>query len=120
MKLTVYRQSGSPVNPTHQAAYLAEYQAYFDKCELRSKKVFAKNSRLLRHLPEMIIMQRMLQYGERLIMRMYGGQDQVELPRSAKAWTELLNRYSETPIMVAKERESGKLLLLLMDDLGQG
>lgn len=119
MKLTVYRQSGSPVHPEFQAQYQEEYRTFYDRCELKAEAIFAKNTGVLNRklVPRMIILQRLLNYGERFLMRKYGGNDTVELPKTAKQWTALINKYSETPIMLAKEQKTGKLILLLMDDL---
>lgn len=115
--MKVYRQSGSPVDPEMQEQYLAEYQAYFDKCEQRAKRVFEKNVPRLRHLPEMIIMQRMLQFGERLILKKYNKDTIVDMPKTRKAWAALLSRFHDTPVMVAKEAKSGTPILILMDEL---
>lgn len=117
MKLKVYRQSGSPVNPEHETQYNEEYKLLYDKCELKADVIFAKEGGKLKRLPRMIMLQRLLRYSERGLISKYGGQDLVELPKTAKAWTALLNKYGETPLMLAKEQASGKLVLLLMDNL---
>lgn len=120
MKLTVYRQSGSPVHPENQEKYTEEYRDLYDFCEARADKIFSKNTGVLNRklVPRMIILQRLLQYAERGLMRKYGGQDEVEFPKTAKQMTALINKYGETPIMFAKEQHTGKLIMLLMDDLG--
>lgn len=117
MKLKVYRQSGSPVHPENQQKYVEDYRAFYDLCEKKADKIFAKDTGKLTKTPRMFILQRLLNYGERFLMRKYGGQDEVELPKTSKSWTALISKYSDTPLMIAKEKDSGRLILLLMDDL---
>lgn len=117
MKLKVYRQSGSPINPESELQYNEEYKALYDKCEAKADTIFAKEFGHLKQLPRMIMLQRLLRFAERGLIAKYGGNDVVELPKTAKAWTALLNKYGETPLMLAKEQASGKLVLLLMDNL---
>lgn len=117
MKLRVYRQSGSPINPESEQLYNAEYGALYDKCELKASSMFVKEHGKLKRIPRMIMLQRLLRFAERSLIRKYGGNDEVELPKTAKAWTALINKYGETPLMLAKEQNSGRLVLLLMDNL---
>lgn len=116
-KLTLFRESGSPVDPTLQEAYQEEYRTFYDKCEAKADKIFQKNTGVLnrRLVPKMIILQRLLQYGERSLMRKYSGSNEVELPKSAKGWSELLARYHDTPIMIAKRSDGKGIVLVLMD-----
>lgn len=117
MKLKVYRQSGSPVNPEMQDKYTEEYRALYDKCEERAERTFQKTKGYLTKVPRMLILQRMLAYAERGLVKKYNGEVEVELPKTSKAWTALISKFGDTPLMLAKEQNSGKLVLILMDAL---
>ena len=116
-KLKIYRQSGSPVAPDMQQKYDEEFKAAFDKCELKADKVFQKNVGYLTKVPRMIVMQRLLRYAERSLVKKYNGQAEVELPKSAKAWSALLSKFGDTPLLVAKSADGEALVLILMDTL---
>ena len=117
MKLKIYRQSGSPVAPEHQDAYTEAYRITYDRCEAKADKLFLKKSGHLTLVPHMIMLQRYLRFAERGLMKKFSGNDEVELPRTAKAWTALISKFGDTPLMLAKEQNTGKLVLLLMDNL---
>lgn len=116
-KLRILRQSGTPVNVEDQEKYVEAYRAMFDACELRATKILENNKRI--KAPRMITLQRLIRFCERSLVKRFNGTVEVELPKSTKAWITLLERYSDIPVLVAREQESGKPLLIIMDTLGQ-
>jgi len=116
-KLRILRQSGTPVEVEQQEAYTEAYRAMFDACELRATKILENNKRI--KAPRMLVLQRLISYAERSLIRKFNGTVEVELPKTKKAWSTLMEKFSDFPVLVAKEQQSGKLLLIIMDTLGQ-
>lgn len=117
MKIKLYRQSGTPVDPAQQQEYTEAHRVMYDKCDAKAEAVFQKTTGRLTRVPRMLVLQRLLRYAERGLVRKFNGDAELELPKTAKAWSALISTYGDTPLMVAKESSSGKLVLLLMDDL---
>ena len=117
MKLKIYRQSGTPVDISNQEQYTIAYREMYDKCEAKAELVYKKKTGKLTIVPHMIMLQRLLRFAERSLVRKFNGEVVVELPKTARAWTKLVSSYGDTPIMLAREANSGGLVLIIMDAL---
>lgn len=103
-QLIVYRQSGEPVRPEAQAAFRADWAAFYDKAGERA------NGNMLK-------LKRFLNYGERALVRKHNGEVVLPLPKSIKAWSELIEQFEGVPIMVAQRADHSGLVLILMDTI---
>lgn len=112
------RQSGNPVQPEAQAAYAQEWQLAYDEIELRAEKIYAKKTGKLQLKPKMLFVQRMCSAIERKLFKKHNVRVDIPLPKSAKAWAALVKKY-EAPILCAQRQDSGELILVIMDTLGQ-
>ena len=101
MKISVYRQSGQPVKPEAQDLYKQEWQVFYDKATERAKL-------------DMFKLQRFLRYGETMLLRKHEAVIEVELPKTSKAWTDLINKYT-APILIARKADEKGLVLILLD-----
>lgn len=64
----------------------------------------------------MIILQRLLRYGERVLVSKYSLSQEVELPKTAASWKKLISGLDDCPVMVAKRGDSEGIVLLVMDE----
>lgn len=117
MKIQVLRQSGEPVNESDRAAYTAEWQKFYDKADERARKRHNEGPASESYH---LLMQRFLNYGERQLIRKYNGAVEVELPKTARAWTKLIESFQDTPVILARRQDGGKLILIIADTLGGG
>lgn len=114
MKIQVYRQSGMPVNESDQAGYTAEWKAFYDKAEARAKERFSDDNE---SEPYFMLLERYLRYGERQLVKKYNVAVEVELPKTVRGWTKLMETYQDTPVILARRQDSGKLILIIADTL---
>lgn len=103
MKLRLARMSGRPVSAENLAQYETEFKARYDQI-------------LEQHGQDMLtVHQELLKLDEEL----QGKWQRIEveaLPKSAKAWHELLEKF-DAPVMLAKSSENVKeLILVIMDE----
>lgn len=103
-KIQLFRQSGNPVDMSDREKYDIEFKKMYDKAAERAGL-------------DMIKLNRMLRFCERQLIKKYNIKVEVEMPKTAKAWESLINKYEDVPIMVARELNSGKPILIIMDTL---
>lgn len=104
MKLKIYRQSGDPVELANRELYKAEWQLFYDRAAERAAL-------------DMLKLQRMLRFGERLLVRKHNVEVVIEVPKSQKAWTTLIAKYEDTPFMIARTADGEGLVGVIMDAL---
>jgi hypothetical protein len=115
MKLQLYRQSGGIIDVSIQEKYDEAFKAFYDKADFRAREIHNNN---IYSDGYAILMQRFLRYGERQLFKAFNQDVEVELPKTAKAWTDLIAKYQDTPIMLARTTDGKKLVLVIMDSLG--
>lgn len=115
MKIQVYRQSGEPVEEKDRAAYTQEWQTFYDKAETRAREIHNQGPESESYF---ILLQRFLSYGERQLVKKYNVAVEVELPKSIRSWTKLIEQFHDTPIILARRQDSGKLVLIIADTMG--
>ena len=102
MKIKVFRTSGNPVNPKDAKSYQEEWQNGFDKIwEDDTKRMEEK--------------QKLIDDFENELKNKYNDLTVVEwkLPKTGKAWKDLLSDYGN--IMVTTNVENEELLLVIND-----
>lgn len=104
MKLKLYRQSGNPVNLEDRDGYDKEFKAMYDRCAERAKL-------------DMLKMNRMVSFCERQLVRKWNKEVIIEVPQSKKKMAELLAKYEDVPIMIARTTDGKDLVGILMDQL---
>lgn len=115
MKLEIVSQTGRPADPVKAKAYEAEWQSLYDRSEAKAAAIFKKPPNRLSKYDHMQILERHLRFCEHYLVRKYSKLESVEVPKNARQWAKLLERY-DGPVMVAK-RTNGKLVLMKMDGL---
>jgi hypothetical protein len=103
-KVQIFRQSKTPVRHEDLQAYHLAFQGFYDKAAERAKA-------------DMYKMERFLRYGERQLIKHYNKSVIVALPTSAKQWKTLCATYGY-PVMAAQRSDNGKMVLIIMDDIG--
>ena len=116
-KVRLYRQSGRPVDSAKMREYEDEFKKLYDKVESKADAVFAKDKGKLTRVPKMLIQQRMLSYGERLLTIKYNVAVEEELPKTKADVENLMNKYDGVPVMYAVNKNTDELIMLLMDSL---
>jgi len=101
-KLKLYRQSGLPVDLSSRKAYEEAWKLFYDKAAERAGL-------------DMLRLQRFLRFGERQLVRQHNVQVFVDLPQSARAWTKLIQKFEDCPIMVARSADGSEVVGVLMD-----
>jgi hypothetical protein len=104
MKLKMFKGSGELVDDSVRPKYDAEFKEFYDKAEKRANG-------------DMIKLQRYLSFGERQLYKKYAEDIREELPTSAKQWKKLMEKYADTPIMVARRSDTNEVILIIMDNL---
>ncbi len=115
----VIRQSGRPASIQKATEYEQEWKKLYDLAEAKSEKVFQKTSGKLQTTPKMFILQRYLRYIERQLNLKYGSEEMHPIPKSHKAWMNLLSQYEDVPILIAKRADGNSIVAILMDTLNQ-
>jgi len=103
-KVQLYRQSGQPVDLSDRQAYETEFKKVYDRAAERAGL-------------DMLALNRMVRFCERQLVKKYNIKVEVEMPKSAKAWSTLISTYEDVPIMVARELNTGTPILIIMDAL---
>jgi len=98
--VTIIKQSGNPVDSEEAAAYHKEWKEGFDKL-LDIKGDMA------------IVSEKAKEYEEELIKK-YKIERSVDLPKSMKAWKNLLEKH-HSGIMVDVHSKTGELMLVILD-----
>jgi hypothetical protein len=117
MKLKLFRKSGGLIDAESSELYTKEWREWFDKIEKRVDEINADKDNKLYLLPKHVLMQRFCNYIERLLYKKYNKDVEVEMPKTAKQWTSLIEQYKGTPIMIAQRADTKGLVMVLMDDL---
>lgn len=117
--IKIFRESGVPIKPEEAEKYRIAFGLMYDRCEEKATKAFEKNFGTLhkRSVPRMTILQRLIRYGERLLVRNHNFSIEVEFPKSSKAWTKMLEEY-QAPIAVAQKADGTGNVLMIMDERG--
>lgn len=102
-QLKMYRKSGLPVDLTARAAFETEWRVFYDKAAARAKL-------------DMLALQRYLRFGERQLVCKHNIQVTVDMPKSAKAWTALIQSYEDCPVMLARSADGAELVAVIMDE----
>lgn len=116
-KVRLYRQSGKPIESAKMREYEDDFKKLYDKAEAKADAVFAKEKGKLTRVPKMLIQQRMLSYGERLLTIKYNVAVEEELPKTKADVENLMNKYDGVPVMYAVNKNTNELIMLLMDNL---
>lgn len=116
MKVKIFRYSGTPIDVEAKALYDADWKRVYDLAEQKADKIFNKSTGSLTRVPKMIVLQRLLKYAERLLLKKYNVSVEVELPKSQKAWAALVAKY-QAPILVAQRSDSKGNVLIIMDEM---
>jgi hypothetical protein len=116
MKLEVFRQSGQIIDDEQQQLYNAEWAPIYDKVMDRIKQIHSDKSHRLFMRPAHHLSERMLNYMERQLFKKYSTQVFEELPKTAKQWQALMDKY-KAPLLVAGRSDSTKLVIIVMDTL---
>lgn len=117
-KVKIFRASKDPLNPEDRLKYNEDFKAMYDRCEEKSMAIFLKERGTLAKrydISRMMVLQRLVQYGEFLLTKKHNFSIEVEFPSTQKAWKALTDKY-EAPIMVA-QRVDGKGLVLVIQDM---
>ena len=102
MKITMYRASGTPINPDHQIAYLQELNKEMDKLENTIGKCSLANAEVFQGSLEIV---------HRQLTEQYPNKVQVPFPTNHKQMIELCNTYGSVAFAV----EENKLVLYILD-----
>jgi hypothetical protein len=117
VKLKLYRQSGAPVALESRAAFEAEWKVLYDKAEAKVETLFAKTTGKLTKVPKMIMMQRMLRFVERQLVKKHNVEVLVDVPQTEADWEALIKAYEDTPVMIARTQDGTGVVAVLMDTL---
>lgn len=104
MKVQLYRQSGQPVDLADRDGYDTDFKAAYDKCAERAGL-------------DMLKLNRMVAFCERQLIKKWNKSVEIEVPRSKKAALELLSRFEDVPILLAKTTDGKGIVAILMDQL---
>tara|TARA_R100000458_G_C8065486_1_gene106571 strand:- start:162 stop:470 length:309 start_codon:yes stop_codon:yes gene_type:complete len=98
--VTIIKQSGNPVDEGDAKAFLEEWKEGFDK--------------LFEAEGDMAIVTEKAQEYEEELMKKYKVERSVELPKSMKAWKQLLEQH-HSGIMVDVHAKTGELMFVILD-----
>lgn len=102
MKLRITRFSGLPVDPETLKAYEAEFATNYDAI-------------VAEHAQDMLTVHEKLKELDGVLQQKYGNILDEELPKSKRAWLNLLAKF-DAPIMLARSSENpNELLFVVMD-----
>jgi hypothetical protein len=65
----------------------------------------------------MIVMQRLTRYAERQLFKKHAIDVVIELPKSKKAMAELIKKYDDCPLMLARTQDGKDIVGILMDNM---
>jgi hypothetical protein len=98
--VTIIKQSGSPVDESEAKKFLNEWRVGFDK--------------LFETGGDMPTVTEEAKKFEEKLLKKYRIEEQVDLPKSLKAWKELLDNH-KSGIMVDLHSKTGDLMLIILD-----
>ena len=98
--VTIIKQSGNPVDEGDAKAFLEEWKEGFDK-------LFEADG-------DMAIVTEKAQEYEEELMKKYKIERTIELPKSMKAWKNLLEKH-HSGIMVDVNAKTGELMFVILD-----
>lgn len=102
MRVTIVRQSGNPVSEDQAKAYQEDFKERFDKLyDNAGGDMESLNEKLAELDAEM---------GGK-----YETSTELEMPKSGKAWLELLERHKNAGILVSTHKDTGKLMMVILD-----
>lgn len=108
MKLEICRVSGLPVKIADIDAYNAEFSAVYDRVQ---KKLGINDGTALSQ--EMAgRMNRLLTRIQRTLLRKFPVVEQIEYPKSARAWKKMLEQYGA---LALARTQSNKLAVVILD-----
>tara|TARA_R110002153_G_scaffold75413_3_gene195119 strand:+ start:3996 stop:4304 length:309 start_codon:yes stop_codon:yes gene_type:complete len=98
--VTIIKQSGNPVDESDAKKFLDEWKSGFDK--------------LFDAEGDMAIVTEKAQAYEEELMKKYKVEEVVDLPKSMKAWKNLLDEH-QSGIMVDQHAKTGNLMFVILD-----
>ena len=98
--VTIIKQSGNPVDESEAKKFLDEWKEGFDK--------------LFDAKGDMAIVSEKAKAFEEELLKKYKVEKQVNLPKSMKAWKELLDNH-KSGIMVDPHAKTGDLMFVILD-----
>ena len=98
--VTIIKQSGSPVNESEAKKFLDEWREGFDK--------------LFEAGGDMPTVTEEAKKFEEKLLKKYKLEEKVDLPKSLKAWKELLDNH-KSGIMVDLHAKTGDLMFIILD-----
>jgi hypothetical protein len=98
--VTIIKQSGNPVDEGDAKEFLKEWKSGFDK-------LFDAEGDMA------IVTEKAAEY-EQELMKKYKIEKSVELPKSMKAWKQLLEQH-HSGIMVDQHSKTGELMFIILD-----
>jgi len=98
--VTIIKQSGNPVDESDAKKFLDEWKSGFDK--------------LFDAEGDMAIVTEKAQAYEEELMKKYKVEEVVDLPKSMKAWKNLLDEH-QSGIMVDQHAKTGNLMFIILD-----
>jgi hypothetical protein len=98
--VTIIKQSGNPVDEGDAKEFLKEWKEGFDK--------------LFDAEGDMAIVTKKAQAYEEELMKKYKVEKSVELPKSMKAWKQLLEQH-HSGIMVDQHSKTGDIMFVILD-----
>jgi len=108
-KVKIQRASETPVKPEEAQQFTDEFRAAYDRAEAKAKKK-AENPQ-----QEMLMMQRFLRYVEHSLRKKYKLTEEIEMPKTAKAWAALIKQYGSAIIVATTMRNEKEVVLVIMD-----
>jgi len=98
--VTIIKQSGNPVDESEAKKFLDEWKEGFDK--------------LFDEKGDMAIVSEKAKSFEEELLKKYKVEKQVNLPKSMKAWKQLLDNH-KSGIMVDQHSKTGDLMFVILD-----
>ena len=98
--VTIIKQSGNPVDESEAKKFLDEWKEGFDK--------------LFDEKGDMAIVSKKAKSFEEELLKKYKVEKQVNLPKSMKAWKQLLDNH-KSGIMVDQHSKTGDLMFVILD-----
>jgi hypothetical protein len=102
-KVQLFRQSKNPVNLEDYKAYQEDWVKYFDSVQAKYSLDMEKTHK-------------MLEYGEKKLIKKYNKTVLIELPKTNKKIKELCQQFG-APIMFAERQDGAGIVAIIMDEL---
>lgn len=112
-KVQIIKQSGKPVDAEDARKFDEEFRVLYDKSESKAESLLKKPRFASKHVMQLI--ERYLRFSEHLLNKKYNQDSFVQLPKTAKAWRDLISKHDNIPIMVAKRSDKKATVLVIMD-----